>query len=109
MSMLPRLACCWIVLTAACAPATTALSVGPEQPPRPPDCAIVEEMLTPQDAETHYRQVGVVCWSHRTTEDRNAAACGLGGEIVVRTRMCTNGEGKHTEPGVEYGVYTSAR
>lgn len=107
--MLPRLACFCIVITAACTPPVTALSVGPEQPPRPPDCSISEHRLTPQDAETHYRQVGVVCWSHGTTEDRDAAACRLGGEIVVRTRMCTNGGGRAAESGVEYGVYTISR
>ena len=107
--MLRRIACCLVLLASACAPAITAIAVGPEQPPLPPDCEAREAILTPKDAEDHYRQVGVVCWSHGAREELYAAACQLGGTIVVRTGLCVNGHDRYTEQGSEYGVYTSSR
>jgi hypothetical protein len=107
--MVPRVAFFLILLASACTPAATAISVGPGDAPRPRGCDVRHERLTPKDAEDRYRQVGVVCWSHGTVEDLNDAACGLGGEIVVRTGLCSNGQGKMTESGVEYGVYTESR
>jgi hypothetical protein len=97
------------LLSGGCAPGTTAISVGPRMPPRPKGCAIREERLTPKDAEDRYRQVGVVCWSGGDREDLDEKACELGGDIVVRSRRCMTGEGKFTQPGIEYGVYASSR
>jgi hypothetical protein len=94
------------LIVGGCAP-VSAVSVGPAAEPRPENCHIREELLTPKDAESRYRQVGVVCWSEgsQAREDRDHAACRLGGDVIVRVGLCTNGEGRFSTRGTEYGVY----
>jgi hypothetical protein len=91
----------------ACAPPVSAVSVGPPRYPRASNCAIREESLTPKDAENRYIQVGVVCWSsdRQTREQRDRAACGLGGDLVVAIGLCMNDQGRSARQGTEYGVY----
>ena len=98
-----------LVLLAACAPAVTGVRIGPPASARASGCSVLEEQITPKDAETRYRQVVVICWSHGGAKDLEDLACHLGGDVVVLSGLCTNGEGKYSEQGREYNVYLSSR
>ena len=98
--------------------ATNVVRVGQIQPPKPANCPIRFEPISPQRAAARYEQVGAICANvtdnaiYRSGEladsvrTRLAAdACGLGGEMVAVVGACS----VNRMNGVELGVFVERR
>jgi hypothetical protein len=117
--MRPKVLLLLVLFVGACrvlGPDAIIMQVGAPEPPRPKNCSVRFEQLTPHEADERYRQVGTICfwdrseltnlpanpqsWSERDQRELAERVCGLGGEVFIVARACAPST-------VEYAVYTS--
>ncbi len=97
---------------------TNVVRVGQIQPPKPSNCPIRFEPISPQRAAARYDQVGAICVNvtddaiYRAGERADwvrtrlaADACGLGGDMVTVVGACS----LNRVNGVELGVFVERR
>jgi hypothetical protein len=104
-----------LVLLCSCYPMRS-LPLGEPVPPRPEHCQVRQENLTQTEAAAQFAEIGVVCagslvmgGGHQKLasmdeverENFEREVCGLGGEIVVATGLCSIGK----SDGIEWRVY----
>jgi hypothetical protein len=102
-----------------------ALALGPGLPPRPANCPIEVSRVSPEDAKTRWRQIGVVCLATAGFFDPGEAyapgglhdalqtnACWLGGDLVTPVGFCPveSATGLAGYPGaaIEFAVFRTS-
>jgi hypothetical protein len=104
-----------LLLLCGCFP-MHALALGEPVPPKPENCPVRQLRMTQTQAEAQYGEVGVICagslvmgagheklaaMDPEERADFERTVCGLGGEIVVATGLCSIGKAA----GIEWRVY----
>jgi hypothetical protein len=105
----------WLLLLCGCFPMRS-MPLGEPVAAKPAKCPVRQERVTQTEAEAQYAQVGVICegsllaggarpkldtMDEVERQNFNEEVCGLGGEIVVATGLCSIGK----LDGVEWRVY----
>jgi len=127
MSFLRRLTFLPLIVVSGCAvPVARTLAFVPAAP-REQSCAIDFERASPREAQSKWRQIGVVClggvackdtdemprdctvdevYSHTDARELlRARACAMGGEVVTPVDLCTISGYRSSTSGTEFGVY----